>query len=105
MSAYQLIRRAVAEKKIVVATYKNCRRWMCPHIIGKNRLGREQALFYQFRGESDHGLGPDGSSSNWRCIPTDNLIDVSIISGEWHTAANHSRSQTCVYYIDAQVEI
>src|SRR5258706_13144849 len=93
MSAYQLIRQSIVNKQIVVAMYKGYRRQMCPHVIGQKN-GRDHALLYQFAGGSSSGLGPAGSRDNWRCVFVDELSDVRVMDGEWHTAPNHSRPQT-----------
>jgi hypothetical protein len=92
---YQMIRQAILDKDIVVATYHGYVREMCPHILGTKR-GRLQSLMYQFAGESSHGLEPDGSPANWRCIIVEELLGVSVKKGQWHTASNYSRPQTCV---------
>lgn len=34
----------------------------------------------------------------------DDLSDVSVEDGAWHTAPNHSREQTCVDEIDVEVQ-
>ena len=94
---YQMIRQAILEKDIVVATYHGHIREMCPHVIG-TKNGRLQALMYQFAGTSSNGLEPDGSPANWRCIIVEELLNVSTrkSGGRWHTASNYSRPQTCV---------
>lgn len=102
-SIYQLIRSAILNKQQIVATYQGHVREMCPHVIG-TKNGREQALFYQFGGTSSSGIVA-GSSANWRCIPIDGLSGVTAMDGEWRTADNHSRSQTCVDDVDVEVEI
>jgi hypothetical protein len=102
-SNYALVRQAVIRKQQVIATYDNYPREMCPHVLG-TKNGRPQALFYQFAGQSKSGLQPDGSPANWRCVPIEKLTNVSIRDGKWHTAANHSRKQTCVDIIDVEVE-
>lgn len=102
--AYAIIKDAILRKKIVVATYNRFRREMCPHVIGHGQNGAEQALFYQFAGESSSGLGPAGSRNNWRCIPISGLTNIEIIDGEWHSAPNHSRPQTCVKAVDVEVD-
>jgi hypothetical protein len=103
---YRTIRQAIIDKDIVVAKYHGHVREMCPHVIGKKK-GHAQALFYQFAGGSTTELGPDGSSSNWRCVIVDELSDVSIRKsrGEWHTASNYSRPQTCVDQGSIDVEV
>jgi hypothetical protein len=105
MTVYEIIRDAILNRKIVVATYRGRLRVMCPHTLGTKR-GRQQALFYQFAGESSTGLGPDGDPENWRCMFLDELSNVAsreTATGEWHTAPNHSRPQTCVDQIDVEV--
>jgi hypothetical protein len=100
-TAYALIRQAILGKSQVSATYKGHIRHMCPHVLGWTD-GREHALFYQFGGTSSSGLDPDGSGRNWRCMFVDELTNVSVISGSWHTAPNHSRPQRCVAQIDVE---
>lgn len=104
MTVYEIVRDAIQNRKIVAATYRGRVRVMCPHVLGTKR-GRHQALFYQFAGESNRGLGPDGDPENWRCMFLDELSDVSSrdAKGEWHTAPNHSRPQTCVDSIEVVV--
>jgi hypothetical protein len=103
---YQIIRQAIIDKDIAIATYHGYVREMCPHVIGTKR-GRAQALFYQFSGGSSIGLEPDGSPSNWRSVIVDELTEVSVrkSTGEWHTASNYSRPQTCLDRIDVEVAI
>jgi hypothetical protein len=72
---YPLIREAILHERQVIADYKKLRRQLCPHAIGC-KAGRPQALFYQFAGFSEHGLGEDGSNDNWRCLA---LADLTII--------------------------
>lgn len=102
MDVYQMVRQAIIDKKQVIATYHGHPREMCPHVIGW-KGGRAQALFYQFAGASSSGLGPDGSPGNWRCLFLDELSNVTVRTGAWHTAPNHSRPQTCVDDIDVEV--
>lgn len=104
MSTYHVVRQAILDKHIVMAHYDDYYREMCPHVIG-TKNGREQALFYQFGGQSKSGLKPEGSGANWRCIPIAGLTDVRLASGPWHTAPNHSRPQSCVDHIDVEVAI
>jgi len=103
---YAVIRQAITNRDVVVASYRGHVREMCPHVIGKKN-GRAQALFYQFAGGSSGGLKPDGSPSNWRCLRIDELSEVATreLEGEWHTAPNYSTIQTCVDEIDVKVDI
>jgi hypothetical protein len=102
---YQSIRQAIIEKKIVVATYSGLVREMCPHVLGLKN-GKQQALFYQFGGESkSRPIEPDGSMANWRCIELAKLSNIQLTAGPWHTAPNHSRPVTCVDQIDVEVQL
>ena len=102
MSAYSILRDAIQKKQNVAATYKDHYREMSPHTLGAKK-GRQKALLYQFGGSSSSGLGPAGSTENWRCVFVDELQNVKVIGGEWHSAPNHSRPQTCVDEIDVEV--
>ncbi|RQO30289.1 hypothetical protein DBR32_11995 [Taibaiella sp. KBW10] len=103
MSNYDLIKQAILEKKQIIASYNGYYREMCPHAIGTKK-GREQAIFYQFGGDSSSGPVSPGDKSNWRCIPVAGLDQVMIRDGEWHTADNHSTPSTCIDFIDVQVK-
>lgn len=99
---YTAIRNAIINKQQVVAAYKGHIREMCPHVIG-TKNGREQALFYQFGGTSSSGNIVADSPQNWRCIPVEGLSDITVRSGLWYAASNHSQPQTCVDVIDVEV--
>jgi hypothetical protein len=102
-----MIREAILNKNIIIASYHGHVREMCPHVIGKKN-GRAQVLLYQFAGESSRGLQPDGSPANWRCLRIDELSEVSIKEslGAWHTASNYSvAAQKCVGEIEAMVQL
>lgn len=101
MSTYELIKDAILNKRQVVAIYNGYRREMCPHILGW-KDDKQQCLFYQFGGDSSSGAIVTGSDRNWRCILIDKLENVTIQDGEWHTASNHSRRQTCVDQVDVE---
>jgi hypothetical protein len=100
MSAYELVRRAVVEKKRVHAVFDSHPRQMCPHVVG-TKNGRAQALFFQFAGSGKRGLPPGG---DWRCMPLDLLTEISIHDGPWRTR-DFSPDQTCVDEVDAEVRL
>lgn len=99
---YDLIAKAIKEKLQITAYYQGYYREMCPHALG-SKNGRNQALFYQFGGDSSKGPVTPGSPFNWRCIPVDGLTDIILQLGKWHTAENHSRAQTCIDQVDIEV--
>jgi hypothetical protein len=98
--AFELIKQAIAEKKLVSAVYHERRRELCPHVLGW-KGEREHALFFQVGGDSTKGLASDGS---WRCLNLDELTDVEIIEGEFRTGPGYYDSpQKCVDKIEAQI--
>ena len=101
---YRLIWTAVANKQPISAIYKNLPRLFCPHRLGRNRLGQQRVLCYQYGGESETGLAPSGSPENWRCVVFEKLRRVEIVSGPWTTAPNHSRQANCVVHADIDAE-
>ena len=101
MGTYELLREAVLGRKQVVAIYRGHRRLMCPHVLG-TKQGRAQCLFYQFGGTSSSGPVAPASAANWRCIPVDQLEDVTVHPGtEWFGVAPSGR-QTCIDTIDVE---
>lgn len=96
---YSIIRQAIEDQKQVIATYGGRVREMCPHAIG-TKDGREQAIFFQFAGESSKGLPAGGE---WRCLAIEGLSDVSVRDGAWQTDSNHSQPNTCIDEIDIEV--
>jgi hypothetical protein len=103
---YALIRQAISNKNVVIASYHGYVREMCPHVIGKKN-GQAHVFLYQFAGGSGGGLEPDGSPANWRCLRMNELSQVSVeeLAGNWHTASNYSEVQSCVDEIDIKVDL
>jgi hypothetical protein len=101
-TTYELLEDAIQNKKIVHANYKGYYREMCPHALGYKN-GIQNCLLYQFGGESKSGLAPAGSPKNWRCVYVEDLTQVEIVGGPWHSAPNHSRPQTCIDQIEVEV--
>lgn len=96
----EIIIEAIRERRVITATYQGYERIMCPHVIGY-KGDVLNALFFQFAGGSKSGLPPGGQ---WRCVHVDELSCVSSAPGEWHTGPVHSRPQTCVDRIIAEVD-
>ena len=92
-SIQELIVTAIHNKMIVTAMYQGFPRIMCPHVIGYKDGWRINVLSFQFAGGSKSGLPPGGM---WRCCLLDELTNVQIDPGEWHTGPSHTRPQNCV---------
>jgi hypothetical protein len=93
---YDLVKQAIQEKKQIHANYRGYARQMCPHVIG-GKYGAARALFYQFGGQSN------GDLPQWHSMNVDELTNVSVVAGRWHTAFDHSRPQTGVDEVDVDV--
>lgn len=103
MSTYDIVRQAIIDKSQITAVYDGHYREMCPHAIGIKK-GKEQALFYQFGGETSKGpLQDPSASNNWRCLELSKLHNVRVTTGPWHSADNHSSASTCIDDIDLEV--
>jgi hypothetical protein len=96
-ATYAIVRNAIARRKQIVADYHGFTREMCPHCIGRNKHGGEQALFFQFAGGSKSLLPPGGE---WRCLPLSGLSNVRARDGPWHSGDSHRRPQGCVKDVD-----
>ena len=99
---YGLVWTAIASKQPMEAYYHGHHRLFCPHRLGRNRQGQLRVLCYQYGGESESGLQPQGSSANWRCVVLEKLNQVKLREDAWRTAPNHSRPASCV--IDADID-
>ena len=97
--SYAVLRQAIVERKQVVCDYGGYPREICPHVIGMKN-GREQALVYQFGGDSSSGLPKGGE---WRCMPISGISNATLRDGPWHSGTGHSQPQTCVDEIDVEV--
>jgi hypothetical protein len=98
--AFELIKQAIAEKKLIWAVYHERRRELCPHVLGW-KAEREHALFFQVGGDSAKGLVSAGS---WRCLNLDELSEVEIRDGEFRTGRGYyDNPQKCVDKLEAQI--
>lgn len=91
-----LVTAAVFLKQPITAVYHNCRRSLCPHVLGRNKEGGLNVLCYQYTGGSISGLKARGSPDNWRCIALPKLRSVRLLDEPWQSAENHLRPQTCI---------
>ena len=101
---YRTVYKAVESRRPISAAYHDHPRLFCPHRLGRNSKGELRVLCYQYGGESESGLGPPGSSSNWRCIALEELSSVRLLRAPWRTAPNHSRPAHCIVDVDIDAE-
>ena len=98
------VRAAIVHRRPIAALYRGRRRLLCPHLLGWNGRRRLQVLCYQYGGDSESGLEPVGAPDNWRCLAVENLGQLELLDGPWHTAENHSRPQTCIEEVEHDVD-
>lgn len=98
---YRILRDAILSKKQVRCVYRGLVREICPHVLGIGKDGAERVLSFQFAGQSSKGLPPGG---DWRCMRIDEISNVTMHNGAWHTRDNNLQQQTCVADVDVEVE-
>ncbi|MGH7967277.1 MAG: hypothetical protein ACREIC_00980 [Limisphaerales bacterium] len=103
-AVYRAVYEAIRDHRPIAATYHEFARLFCPHRLGRNRKGELRVLCYQYGGESESGLGPPGSSDNWRCVALGKLSRIELLDGPWQTAPNHSRPASCIVDPDIDAE-
>jgi hypothetical protein len=101
---YRTVYKAVESRSPVSASYHGLPRLFCPHRLGRNSKGELRVLCYQYGGESETGLGPAGSPTNWRCTALEELSEVRVLQGPWRTAPNHSRPAACIVDVDIDAD-
>ena len=99
-----LLRVAMGRRRSIAAVYDGRIRLRCPYRLGWNREGQRRVLCYQYGGARASGLDPRGARSNWRCVAVDKLSKIELLEDVWHTAANHSRPQTCMVEVEMEME-
>ena len=74
----------------------------CPHILGYKKLGQEAVFAFQFGGDSTSRLPPQG---DWRCFDLAGVTDVALRDGRWHSGTRHTKTQTCIQFVDVDVNV
>jgi hypothetical protein len=96
---YALFEEAMRRRKQIVCTYRGRRRELCAIILGYTK-GEERALTFQFGGQSNSTLPPQGE---WRCLSLSEVSDIQLREGDWHSGPRHTMPQTCVEDVDVDV--
>ena len=96
MDAYTTLAEAITSKQQVTARYHDRDRVFSPHALGSKR-GAAHVLVYQYAGESESGLPPDGG---WRCLDLEELSGIRLEPGAWRTAENVFNPQSCLDEVD-----
>jgi hypothetical protein len=99
---YRLIWKAVRARKQITCMYGGRYREACPHILGYKKFGQEAVFAFQFGGDSTSRLPPQG---DWRCFDLDEVSDVWLRAGRWHSGTRHTKTQTCIQFVDVDVNV
>src|SRR5262249_41033648 len=82
--------------------YGECYREACPHILGYKKLGQEAVFAFQFGGDTTSRLPPQG---DWRCLDLARASEVRLRDGRWHSGTRHTKTQTCIQFVDVDVNV
>lgn len=100
--AWDLLERAVTDKRTVRAGYHGHDRLLCPHLLGwKN--GRARILAYQAAGSTSSGTLSDDHQQRWRWMLVEDIEDAAITDDPWHTAPNYRPGGTGIDIIEVAV--
>lgn len=78
VNKYELISKAILEKKNIVAIYNNLEREFCPYALGLSKKNQKEGVVaFQFGGESNKGF----SDGRWRNFFLEKLEGVKILDG------------------------
>jgi hypothetical protein len=96
--SFELLRQAINDKRCVSASYKAAVRHFAPHCLGYGKRGEMNVLGFQYGGESS------GSLPSWRCFRAEELTGVVLNSDPWVSEGDHSKPNSCVATVLAQVD-
>jgi len=99
---YRLIWQAARARKQITCIYGGRYREACPHILGYKKLGQEAVFAFQFGGDTASRLPPQG---DWRCLDLAGVTDVQVRAGRWHSGTRHTKTQTCIQFVDVDVNV
>ena len=87
--AWDVLERALTERRAVKARYHGHERIVCPHELGwKN--DRAKALVYQSNGTTSAGGLPIDRRHRWRTMFVDEIEHATLVDDEWETADNYT---------------
>ncbi len=99
--SYLLIWKAIHARLQTIFVYDGKRREACPIILGYTREREEVVFAFQFAGETSSG----SRLPQWRCFRLAKVQDLQSRTGPWHEGTSHAQSQTCVQWVDVDVNI
>jgi hypothetical protein len=97
---YALFRRAIQNRLQVTCDFNGYHREVCPHALG-SKHERQQVLAFQFGGGSSRKLLPAGE---WRSMVLENICNIQLRHGPWHTGDDLARQLSCFDHIDVELK-
>src|SRR5262245_38130687 len=77
---YEIVRRAILQRRSLTATYEKYLRHFSPHALGRNRADRPGVIAFQYGGGLPGGLPVGGA---WVCFDVDSLRDLRENNDAW----------------------
>jgi hypothetical protein len=97
--AWDVLARALNERRPARARYHGAERVICPHVLGW-KAGRAKVLCYQ-TGGTGHGGLPGEPAQGWRSLFVDDIDAAEVLQDhDWGTAPNYSLLTNCVDQIE-----
>lgn len=101
--AWDLLARAIVERRTVQADYHGHTRLLCPHLLGwKNR--RARVFSYQAWGSTSAGPLSADRHQRWRWMSVDEIEHAVITNDAWQTAATYRPGGPAIDVIEFAVE-
>lgn len=86
--SWEVLARALSERRRVVACYHGHERLICPHALGFSKR-RAKLLAYQCGGTTSTGPLPPETDRRWRCMFVDEIEHPAITEGAFESAGNY----------------
>ena len=99
--AYTLIFQALRRREQLTFSYQAQPRECCPVILGYAADGREVLFAYQFSGATSSKT----KLPQWRCFYVEGIGDLRSRPGAWLEGTSHTQAQSCVYFVDVDVNV
>jgi hypothetical protein len=87
--AWELLERAIIDRKAVMVRYHRHERIISPHLLGWGN-NRAKLLAYQTSGMTSTGLLPSNPRQHWRTMFVDEIEHAAMTNDPWRTADNYT---------------
>jgi hypothetical protein len=98
---YKLVWKAMHERQLIAFSYSGLPRTACPVILGYGPDEKESVFTYQIAGRTSG----NEKLPKWKCFRLEKLQQLRIQHGTWLEGASHEQAQSCIRYVDIDVNI